>query len=133
MFHPLWILRNINFCGFIFGLCLLAIPACGSGEKSSVGACSDSPVIGTYQGNVAGNPDVLTVNSDCSFSSTYCVSEGSVEDTGTATSGNVTITVTETSDKVGCLPLGSTRCGFSYTNNTLEFSCTAGTLTYVRK
>ena len=113
-------------------LLALAIQGCGSDDETT-GACSDSPAVGTYDGEIAGFADVLTVGSDCSFTSTYCVAEGTVEDTGTSTSGNVTLTVTDTAGKTGCLPLGNTTCGFSILDGVLEFSCTAGTLTYTKR
>ena len=113
------------------GIALLAL--CLQGCGSDGGACADSPAIGTYDGQILSNADVLTIRSDCSFSSTYCVSEGTVADLGTATSGNIRVTTTTTAGKAGCLPAGSVTCGFSLTNSTLQFSCTAGTLTYTKK
>jgi hypothetical protein len=110
----------------------LMIQGCGSDEEST-GACADSPVVGTYDGESLGNADVMTINADCSISSTYCVAEGTLEDTGTSTSGNITVTISDTAGKTGCLPLGDTTCGFSLSNDVLEFSCTAGTLTYTKR
>lgn len=116
----------------ILALLALAIQGCGSQEEES-GACADSPAVGTYDGELFGFADVMTIGADCSFSSTYCVAEGTVEDIGTSTSGNVTVTITDTAGKDGCLPLGDTTCGFTLSDDTLEFSCTAGTLTFTKR
>ena len=110
----------------------LLIQGCGTDDNES-GACADSPAVGTYDGEILGYADVMTIGADCSFSSTYCVAEGTVEDVGTVTSGNVTLTISDTAGKTGCLPLGDTTCGFSLIDDVLEFSCTAGTLTYTKR
>lgn len=117
-------------------LIAIGTAGCGSDVASttagSSGACAGGPFVGTWSGTVAGYLDVMTLNADCTGSSTYCVSTFTYPSSTTGSSGNVAITVTASSAKSECMPVGQTTCGYSVSGNTLSFSCLGGTLTYSR-
>ena len=120
----------------LFGLGVVLLSACGSSSSSpaATGACASSLFVGSWAGSVAGNADVMTLNADCTASSLYCVASFTYPNV-TTTSGNAAIKTISTSGKTGCAPVGDMTCGYvlSNSNNTLAFSCTAGTLTYTRQ
>src|ERR1700678_2951109 len=78
-------------------------PLFGGGHNMSAGNCTGSPMLGTYNGVTNGNPDVLTINADCTLTSSYCASKGTFQPV-TAPNGSVVINITTTSNRPGCLP-----------------------------
>ncbi len=82
-------------------------------------------------GNIAGNPDVMTLQEDCIRESSYCGSVFTYPSTEN-NQGAVTINVTAMNGNSGCLPPGETTCGYVVDNNSLQFTCGGSVLTYTK-
>lgn len=107
---------------------------CG-GSNSNPGAggsaCAGSVVLGVWHGNVNGNSDTLTFNSDCTGTASFCQTTFQYP-AMTATSGSVMITVLSARSGLLCLTAGQHTCSYAVNGSTLTYSCGGTPLTYTR-
>ncbi len=103
--------------------------------------CSRSKVQGTWSGHISGNSDTMTIDSNCSATSTYCASSSTVTfyevNTNCAggydTCGTVRIYVNTSPNNPGCpAPATHMDCSFDTTSTTLHYYCSGTTTTYTR-
>lgn len=104
---------------------LLLLAACG--KAPSIGACSSSPILGTWTD--LGSGDRLTFGADCSAVSTRCSLTAVTSVYGSSSPQAVTFRVTSTNGLSNCLPIGDTACGLSFDSTTLGISCGGGSVT----
>lgn len=123
----------VKLCFIVLGVLSLGLASCGDdkGEGAETMACSSTSLLGTWNGTILGSPDVMTFNSNCNGTSTYCEATNTFPNVIT-NSGTVAVEVTSTNGNIGCLPLGSTSCLFTTDESTLTFNCGGETLTYTR-
>ena len=111
---------------------VLALSGCGS-SGASAGACSSSPILGTFRGTILGQTDTMVISDACTITSSYCQSTSTYPVGAIATSGSITITVTSTSGITGCLPVGATTCAYSLVASSLSYNCGGSTITYTKQ
>ncbi len=113
-----------------FASIALALAAGLLASGCSGGACASSPVVGAWTGVFAGNTDTLTLNSDCSGTSSYCGLVFTFPDV-TADQGTALLTVTANNGKLACLKVGQDTCAYQVDpGSTLTFDCGGALLTY---
>ncbi len=115
---------------------VIVLQACGSSSKSdsasAPGACASSVVAGSWKGSIYGNQDVMTFDSSCSGSSTYCQSSFTFPNV-TATEGYISVSNNSTNGKSGCAGLETVNCAYRVNGSTLSFNCGGGTLSYTKQ
>lgn len=112
---------------------VLMLTACGKEEsKGSPGGCYGGAINGTYSGSVAGNPDTMEITDSCSVTSSYCGSTTTIPKL-VAETGYVTVNVSSSPGRAGCLPVGDTACAYDLTGSTLQFTCGRSILTYTKQ
>lgn len=119
----------------IVAVCILIVVGCGRSTDSAAttsAACAGGVLNGTYTGSILGNSDTMVLADSCAITSSYCASQSSVPKL-TSASGTVTITVTATNARTGCLGLGDTNCAYVLSGSSLTFTCGAGVLTYTKQ
>lgn len=112
---------------------VLILTACGKEEsKASPGGCYGGALNGVYSGSIAGSPDTMEFTDSCSVTSSYCGSVATVPKL-VAEMGYVTVNVSSSPGRTGCLPVGDTTCAYDLTNGVLQFTCGRSVLTYTKQ
>lgn len=130
---------------------VMAFQNCAGGGSSSAPTsvtygCADTGMVGSWVGTVSGNPDILTVASNCALSSTYCTSSSTYTITSLNTDcppgmyacGYGEVRTAASNGNANCFsPNSSGNCSFGLQIvggvDTLYYNCGGGTFTYTRQ
>lgn len=116
--------------GTIGALIALATVGCGSEARPP---CEGSVLLGTYTGMLAGNPDTLVFNADCSGTASFCQATFTHQKL-TASSGTMSVTVNTGRTDPLCLSVGAHSCTYSHSGTALTFACDGSAdLTYTKQ
>jgi hypothetical protein len=117
----------------ILALTILALLSTSCGKSDSPApvvvaapACSNVQFLGTW--TEPGSGDVLTLNANCTATTTECGQKFTF--TVPDTNDEIIVVISEYNGDLACLPPGTYTCAFDVSGNQLGFDCGSGVFIY---